>query len=209
MTDKILITIDKELIHRYNLEYLKKHPRSRNVPFAKKLTVKLKNKDGTPQLTKGGNQKTKTTTRTKDNYSIDDCLYGMMSLNELLVINNRMTMNGIKDKWGKLGEWIAKEFKLDNLQISNSLVEFRIYGETKASRDLDNISAGIKFLNDGLFVKSKMYIDDNYNHINPLITVGDYDKNLPRTEIRISIFDDEIKDVYEKMRIHIENWSCN
>lgn len=131
----------------------------------------------------------------------------MMSLNDLLVINDRLAMNGVKEKWGALGQWIAEEFKLSNLQISNSLVEFRIFGETKANRDLDNISAGIKFLNDGLFVKSKMYIDDNLNHINPLVIVGEYDKELPRTEIRISIFDNEVKDVYEKMKIHIKNWN--
>lgn len=188
------------------MHYKKTHPKSRNVPFAKKITKKLLNKDGSPKLTKGGNKKTKTKARSWKDYDINSCLYGTMSLNQLLVINNRMTMNGIKKKWGDLGEWIAEEYGLVDKQIKNSLVEFRIYGETKAKRDLDNLAAGIKFLNDGLFVKSKMYIDDNYKHINPLIIVGDYDKYNPRTEIRITTFDNEIKDVYEKTQLHIKKW---
>ena len=157
-------------------------------------------------MTKGKNQVTKKISVTKAEYEISDCMYGTMSLNELLVINNRMTMNQKKEKWGELGVWIAKKYDFDNLKISNSIVEFRIYGETKAKRDLDNLAGGIKFLNDGLFVKSNMYIDDNYNHINPLIIVGDYSKEHPRTEIRISVFDDTVKDVYEKMAIHIDNF---
>jgi len=115
-------------------------------------------------------------------------------------------MNGKKTSWGELGEWIAAKYNLTKLNLSNSMMEYRVYGETKANRDLDNISAGIKFLNDGLCVKSGFYIDDNYNHINPLLIVGNYDKDEPRTEIRISVFDDKLKDVYEKMRIHIENF---
>lgn len=188
------------------MHYKKKHPRTRNVPFAKKYTKKLFNKDGTPKLTKGGNKKTKTLSRTWSKYETKDSLYGAMSLNEILVINNRHTMNGIKDKWGKLGEWIADKYDLSNRNIKNSLVEFRVFGETKSKRDLDNLAGGIKFLNDGLFVKSKMYIDDNYKHINPLIIVGDYDKKNPRTEIRISLFNNEIRDIYQKMKIHIRSW---
>ena len=185
---------------------MKTHPRARNIPFAKKKSKKVLNKDGTQATTKGGNKKSKTKARTIKDYTKDDALYGTMSLNELLVINDRLAMNNIKEKWGNLGEWIAKEYELDNLGISNSMIEFRVYGATKAKRDLDNIAAGIKFLNDGLLVKSGMYIDDNYLHINPLLTVGDFDKENPRTEIRISIFDDEINDVYEKLKMHIENF---
>lgn len=130
----------------------------------------------------------------------------MMSLNELLVIPDRFMMNGVKEKWGLLGKWIAKEKGLENLGIKNSLMEYRIYSETNAAKDLDNIAAGIKFLNDGLLVSSGMYIDDNLKHINPLVTVGDYDKVSPRTEIRISIFDEDVRDVYEKMIVHVKNF---
>jgi hypothetical protein len=207
LEEKYLITINKELIHEYHQYYLKTHPSCRSLPFAKPKNVKEFNKDGNPKLTKGGKQKTKKQAINKKDYDIQDCLYGTMSLNELLVIQNRMTMNNKKEQWGNLGIWIAKKYNLTNLQISNAMIEYRIFGETKANRDCDNMAGGIKFLNDGLYVKSKAFIDDNYNHINPLLIVGDYDKSMPRTEIRISIFDDKIKDVYEKMAIHIKNFS--
>lgn len=202
-----IITIDRELIHEYHLEYLKNNPRVKTLPFAKPKSVKLFNKDGSPQLTKGGKQKTKKKSVDKKDYTIDDCIYGAMSLNEILVINDRIMMNNKKDQWGCLGEWIAKKFKLNNLNISNSIVEYRIYSETQANKDNDNISGGIKFLNDGLFVKSGMYIDDNYNNINPLIINCHYDKTHPRTEIRITTFDDSVKDIYVKTKIHIENFN--
>jgi len=206
LSEKILITIDRDLIHEYNIYYLKNHPTAKNIPFAKKVTEKLYNNDGSPKLTKSKKQATKIRARKKSEYEKEDALYGMMSLNDLLVIQNRMTMNGIKEKWGDLGVWIAKKYELEGKLISNSLVEFRVFSETKANKDLDNLAAGVKFLVDGLFVKSEMYIDDNYTHINPLIIVGEYDKVLPRTEIRISIFDDKIKDVYEKTLLHINNF---
>lgn len=204
--EKILITIDRKLMWEYCQYYLKENPRVKSFPLASKITEKLYNKDCTPQLTKGGNPKTKSRKRRINELSLDCMLYGSMSLNEILVIQNRMTMNGIKQKWGNFGMWLADKYNLSNKKIENSLIEVRVFGETQAKRDLDNLAAGIKFLNDGLFVKSKMYIDDNYNHINPLIIVGDYDKEHPRTEIRISVFDNDLKDIYEKNKIHIENW---
>lgn len=203
---KYLITIDKPLIHEYHLQYLREHPKCRTLPFAKLKTINVLNKDGSPKLTKGGKQKTKKASINKKDYVMEDCLYGVMSLNEVLIIPSRMTMNAKKDKYGSLGEWIAEKYGLSGLNISNSLMEWRVYGETKANRDLDNISAGIKFLNDGLCVKSHFYVDDNYNHINPLLIVGDYDKVNPRTEVRISVFEEKLKNVYEKMKIHAENF---
>jgi hypothetical protein len=182
------------------------HPKCRTLPFAKLKTIPVFNKDGTPKLSKGLKPKTKKSSINKNDYVMDDCLYGVMSLNEVLIIPSRMTMNAKKDKYGKLGEWIAAKYHLTDLNISNSLMEWRVFGETNANRDLDNISAGIKFLNDGLCVKSNFYVDDNFHHINPLMIVGEVDKDWPRTEIRISVFPEEIKDVYEKMKIHIENF---
>lgn len=117
-----------------------------------------------------------------------------------------MTMNGKKEQWGDLGIWIADKYNLTDLQMSNAIIEYRIFGETKANRDCDNISGGVKFLGDGLYVKSKAFIDDNYNYINPIIISCCYDKEKPRTEIRISLFDNKIKDIYEKMAVHIKNF---
>jgi len=203
---KYLITIDKKLIHEYHQKYLLENPKCKVLPFANPKTIKLFNKDGSPQLTKGGSQKTKKISINKKDYQLSDCMYGCLSLNELLVIQNRMVMNGKKSNWGNLGVWIAEKFNMSNLNISNCLMEYRIFSSTLANKDNDNIAGGIKFLNDGLLVKSGMCFDDNYNIVNPLLINCDYDKDHPRTEIRISTFDDEIKNVYEKIKIHIENF---
>lgn len=202
----IKIVINKLLIHEYHLYYMKQNPKCRTLPFAKLKTIKVFNKDGSPKLTKGGKQKTKKASINKKDYVMDDCLYGVMSLNEVLVIPNRLTMNAKKEKWGNLGIWIADKYNCSNLEISNALVEYRIFSETKANKDCDNVVGAVKFLNDGLFVKSHMFLDDNYNYLNPLITNCDYDKTSPRTEIRISTFPDEIKNVYEKLALHIKNF---
>lgn len=201
-----LIAIDRELIHEYHQYYMKQHPSARSYPFAKKRNIKLFNKDGSPQLTSGGKQKTKKIAVTKKDYTIDDCIYGILSLNELLIIQNRMTMNQLKDHWCDLGIWIAKKYNLNNLNIQNCMIEFRIFSETLAKKDNDNISGGIKFLCDGFLTKSGLCADDNYFIVNPLLINCHYDNTHPRTEIRISTFDNSIKDVYEKLKIHIKNF---
>ena len=201
-----LITIDRKLIHEYHLEYMKKNPSARTLPFTKPRIVKVFDKKGNPILTKGKKQKTKKVSVSKKDYTIDDCIYGTMSLNELLIINNRMTMNSKKEKWGELGIWIANKYKLNNLNISNCIMEYSVFSDTKAKKDNDNISGGIKFLNDGFLVKSKMCVDDNYTIVNPLLISCHYDKDHPRTEIRITTFDDNIRDIYDKLQIHIENF---
>jgi hypothetical protein len=200
------IIINKELIHEYHQHYMQQNPKCKTLPFAKSESIKLFNKDGSPQLTKGGSQKTKKKSISKKNYEMKDCMYGVLSLNELLVIQNRMVMNGKKHAWGELGIWIAEKYNMSNLKISNCMVEFKIFSETLAKKDNDNISAGIKFLGDGLFVQSGMCEDDNYFIVNPLLINCDYDKSNPRTEIRISVFEDKLKDVYEKIKIHSENF---
>lgn len=132
-------------------------------------------------------------------------LYGVLSLNDLLNLDP-MAVGDKKKKWKMFGVWVAQKYKLLKKGIENSTIEYVIYSETKAKKDLDNLAGGIKFLNDGLYVESKMFIDDNYNHINPLLISGEYDKEHPRTEIRITVFDSDVKDRYEKVKQHIHIW---
>lgn len=205
--EKILITLDRDVMWEYFQYYKKKKPKIRSFEFATKITEKLYNPDGTPQLTKGGNHKTKTRKRSLKEITKDDMKYGVMSLNELLVIQNRMTMNGIKYKFGELGLWLAQKHGIDGKMYSNSIIEYRIYKHTTAQGDIDNLSGGIKFLNDKMFVDSKAFVDDNYKNICPLLIGIEVDKEHPRTEIRITILDDEIKDIYIKTKLHINAWS--
>jgi len=130
-------------------------------------------------------------------------LYTVLSLNDLLPINS-MVYSSLKKQWGDFGEWLASYYKLSNLNLENAVVEYRIFNETKIRKDCDNYSA--KILNDGLFSKSGMFKDDSYYFINPFISGMEYNKDNPRTEIRISIIDEEIKDIYKKLIIHINNF---
>lgn len=131
-------------------------------------------------------------------------LYSPISLNEIVPISS-MQYSVIKHQWGDFGEWLAKKYGHKNKMYKNAIVEFRIFNETKIRKDCDNYSS--KQLNDGLFSKSGMFEDDSYFFINPFIVGIDYDKEYPRTEIRISIVDEKTKDIYEKMKIHIDNFS--
>lgn len=206
--EKILITIDRELMSEYHKYYFKTHPTARTVWFAKNITEKLFNKDGTPQLNNNKTQKTKSRPRKKNECSIEDYLYGCLSLNDLLNLDP-MAVGDKKAKWKEFGVWVATYYNLHKKGIENSTVEYVIYSETKAKKDLDNLAGGIKFLNDGLYVASGMFVDDSYQHINPLLISGEYDKNHPRTEIRITIFDKGIRNRYEKIKQHIHIWEKN
>ena len=193
---------------KYYLHYRKVKPKARTFPFARKLTEKLYNKDKTPQLTKGGKQKTKTRNRKFEEITRDDMMYKVLSLNDLLPIDS-MNYKTQKSKWGDLGEWIAEQHSFANKKINNALVEFRFYAETQAKSDNDNTIGASKLISDGIFVKSGMFIDDNYNHINPMLTSIHYDKDNPRMEIRITEFDKSVKNVYDKISIHLEEWGDN
>lgn len=206
MQNKILITIDREIMAEYMKYYFEKHPTAKMFPFCSKKVIKLFNKDGTPQLTKGGNQKTKSTNRPRKEIELQHLDYGVLSLNELLVIPDRFMMNNLKQQWSDFGLWLSDYYDITGKMYTNAVIEVVVYGATNANRDNDNTSAGVKFLNDALFVKSKAFTDDNFKVINPLILSNDTDKNHPRTEILISLCDDEIKHRYEKLQIHINNW---
>lgn len=85
-----------------------------------------------------------------------------------------------KRKW----EWLILEAtnkSKPNKPIKKSIVELTYYFPTKHRRDPDNYSG--KFILDGL-VKAGVIEDDSFKCIN-LQLIGKYDKNNPRTEIRI------------------------
>jgi len=130
-------------------------------------------------------------------------LYSALSLNELLPINHQQ-YSTLKKQWGNFGIWLAKRYKLQNKQFTNGVIEYMTYNETRTTKDVDNVVA--KILNDGLLVESGMFMDDSYKFINPYISSMDYCKEHPRLEIRISVLDDDVKDTYEKLKIHMMNF---
>lgn len=85
-----------------------------------------------------------------------------------------------KRKW----EWLILEAIGRNKPkkpIAKSIVELTYYFPTKHRRDPDNYAG--KFILDGL-VKAKIIEDDSFKCIK-LELVGKYDKENPRTEIRV------------------------
>lgn len=132
--------------------------------------------------------------------------YSVLSLNDVLPMDSMM-YGALKEKWGDFGRWLAMKNGFTNAQLKNSIIELRVFSETKAHKDCDNVAGGFKLLGDGLYVQSGMYVDDSYNYINPLIIVCDYDKVNPRFEIRITELPEDVKEVYEKIKIHLNNWS--
>jgi len=206
VNNKILITIDKHIMREYMDYYFKTNPRCKTFPFAKRKSEKKFKSDGTPDLTDGGNQRTKKRSLSKSEITDDDLLYSVLSLNEILVIPDRIQMNVTKEKWGLFGEWIAEKYDLSNKLYTNSVYELRVFSKTNANKDLDNLGGGIKLINDGLIVKSGFMKDDNFNFICPLLISAEVDKDNPRTEIRITLIEEDIKDIYEKTQMHIDLW---
>jgi hypothetical protein len=176
--EKIVITIDRELIRKYNEQYFEEYPKRKKSFFMNNWKSKKK--------------------KPKE-------LYSVLSLNDLLPINS-MSYSNLKSQWGDLGVWVAKEHNLLNKNIENCIVEYRIFSENLAHKDCDNSIGGSKLLNDGLFVSSNMMTDDNYSHINPFIGGIEYDKEHPRLEIRITVINKDIKEIYSKMELHLKNF---
>lgn len=175
--DKILITLNRELFAEYDKVYFKNNPRARKSYFMNDWKSKKKN----PKQ-----------------------LYSVLSLNDIIPIDQRM-YNTLKEKWGNFGKYIADKYNFSEKQLTNAVVQFAIYSETRAQKDCDNVSAS-KMLTDGLFVQSGFFVDDSYLYINPFIVSCNYDKENPRCEIRVTVLDDNIKDEFEKIQLHIDTW---
>lgn len=204
--EKILITINRDLMWKHYQWYIANNPRVRTYPFCSKITEKQWLKNGEPKMTKSGkSQASKTRSRKLSEITKENLKYSVLSLNDLLPIDSR-PYNSLKKKWGELGIWIAEYYGLAGKMYENALVEMVVYSETKAKKDGDNIIGGSKIFNDSLYTQSRMFPDDNYTILNPWITSCDYDKENPRLEIRLTIFDKSIKNHYDKMKTHIDLW---
>lgn len=176
--EKILITIDQELVKKYEKYYFKKYPARKKSYF--KTDWKSKRKNPTQ-------------------------MYSVLSLNDLLPMNSRPYKN-LKGQWGEFGKWIAKHYKLENKNFEQGLVEMALFSKTRAQKDNDNVVGGGKILHDGMFVGSGMFVDDSYLYIDPLLISCHYDKVHPRLEYRITIFDEKIDCHYDKLEKHIKLW---
>lgn len=94
----------------------------------------------------------------------------------------RLQMNSLKQKWKEFGCWWIKEIGYSNMLLDVFDMEFLIFFDTKRRHDVDNQVP--KFILDS-FTASKFIIDDDENHLRSLTIKTGYDKNNPRTEIKI------------------------
>ena len=107
------------------------------------------------------------------------------SINQWFVLK-RPAMNQMKSNWKDFTVWFVERKGLSNLNIKKCSMKFTSYFKTKIRSDVDNTVP--KFILDG-FVMAGVILDDDYEHLRPLILDCGYDKNNPRTEIEISIWE--------------------
>lgn len=108
------------------------------------------------------------------------------SINKWMILK-RIAMNNLKQKWKDFIVWVIKDMGYENLKIEKCEIEYCSYLPSKRRSDTDNFVP--KFINDG-FVESGIIVDDDYTHLCRIILCCGYDKDNPRTEIKIKILDD-------------------
>lgn len=94
----------------------------------------------------------------------------------------RPMMNALKQKWKDFIIWLIEYYGYSNLGIESCSMEFITYFKTKIRHDTDNTTP--KFILDGL-AESGFIVDDDSQHLKSLTLKCDYDKENPRTEIKI------------------------
>lgn len=105
------------------------------------------------------------------------------SLNTWMILP-RMQMNALKQKWKDFGIWLITKLGYNDLKLDKFIAEVTVYMPTRRRFDLDN-HCNEKFLWDA-FTESGFIVDDDCNHLTSLILKGGYDKDHPRTEIKIT-----------------------
>lgn len=107
------------------------------------------------------------------------------SLNTWIILP-RQQMNALKQKHKEFGIWLINKLGLNNKQLSKFEMEFMVYMPTKRRSDNDNFVP--KFLLDS-FTESGFIIDDDNRHLTKLTLMSGYDKNNPRTEIKVIYYE--------------------
>lgn len=106
------------------------------------------------------------------------------SINQWMIMQ-RQSMNALKQKWKDFMVWFIDDCGYSNYGIDECVIQFTTYFKTKARHDADNYCP--KFILDGL-VLSGFITDDDSKHLLSLILKCDYDKEYPRTEIKVWVY---------------------
>lgn len=100
----------------------------------------------------------------------------------------RPMMNALKQRWKDFIVWFIDEQGYTNLRIKKCEMKFTTYYKTNRRHDIDNSCP--KFILDGLSA-SGFIVDDDCTHLTSLVLECCVDKENPRTEIDVKIFDDD------------------
>lgn len=100
-------------------------------------------------------------------------------------VMKRLSVNALKQRWKEFIVWWIEEEELNNLGLEEFDMHFTSYMPTRRRSDPDNYVP--KFILDG-FTESGFIVDDNGQHLKTLSLSTDYDKDNPRTEIKITVY---------------------
>ena len=112
------------------------------------------------------------------------------SINQWMVLQ-RQAMNTLKQKWKDFSAWIVRKYGCEDMGIECCTIEVATYYGRRIRHDADNYVP--KFILDG-FVEAGFLVDDDDQHITALTLKCQYDKEWPRTEIKIFIEQKENKE---------------
>lgn len=102
------------------------------------------------------------------------------------MIMKRPMMNTLKQKWKDFIKYFIDIQGYSNLLINKCEMKFITYYKTNRRHDVDATCP--KFILDG-FAESGFVIDDDNKHIKSLILECYVDKENPRTEIEVYVYD--------------------
>lgn len=122
----------------------------------------------------------------RSKFPIKSCIHP--SINEWFIMK-RVQMNQYKQAWKEFTIWLVKKYEYENLNIEKASVTYKYYFDTKRRQDVDNRIC--KFVNDGL-IETKVFVDDCYAYINPMVLWGGYDKEYSRMEIIIETLEETL-----------------
>lgn len=103
------------------------------------------------------------------------------------MIMKRPMMNALKQRWKDFICYFIEKQGYSNLQIEKCEMKFTTFYKTNRRHDVD--AAAPKFILDG-FSESGFIIDDDSKHLTKLILECYVDKDNPRTEIEVLIYDE-------------------
>ena len=102
------------------------------------------------------------------------------------MIMKRPMMNALKQRWKDFICWLIDSQGYSNLHIAKCDIKVKTFYKTNRRHDVDN--SVIKFILDG-FSESGFIVDDDSKHVQSLLLKCFVDKENPRTEIEVIVYD--------------------